>query len=484
MHIHDAVVVGAGLGGVAAGVSLRQQGIEDFKIIDRADGPGGTWRSNSYPGCGCDTQMIAYQFSFSLNPDWDSLYPKAPQILEYIEGVVDQFGLAGHMEYGVTLLSATWDEEGRHWLLSTEQGEYRARAVFMALGQFHTPNVPSVPGIGEFSGPAFHSGAWNHEVDLSGKRVAVVGSAASAVQLIPEVAQVASEVKVFQRTPNWVISRGDRVVEAGERAVLRALPDAVTASRDFALANADALIWPVFSYDETAREYFTSLALAHLEAQVPDAELRARLTPDYPIGCKRLLLSDDLYPTLGLDHVELVDQGIVRVTQDGVVTSDGSVHEVDVIVWATGFVSSGWEEFVPVRGARGSQLEQAWRDEPRTLLGVSAPDFPNMFYAYGPNTNLGHGPVTYMLECQAEHFAEVVRAMKDEDVQVFEVSEEAVEQYHEQLHKSLATSTWADDGCASYYKNAAGVVTKNWMGSMAEYRDALRVAGTQVYVRR
>ena len=311
--------------------------------------------------------------------------------------------------------------------------------------------------------------------------VAVVGSAASGIQLIPEVAKVASQVKVFQRTPNWVISRGDRVVDEKERAVLRALPEAVRVSRDFALDNADALIWPIFSYDEHAREYFTSLAREHLEAQVPDEELRAQLTPDYPIGCKRLLLSDDFYPTLMQDHVDLVDQGVSRIEPNSIVSADGVAHGADVIIWATGFEGTGWQERVPVTGIGGADLAAAWREEPRTLLGVVAPDFPNMYFAYGPNTNLGHGPVTYMLERQAEFFARMLSEMEKESVEVITVRPDVVDDYHERLHARLGRSTWADSSCVSYYKTPDGVITKNWMGSMTEYRGSLAATGMESF---
>lgn len=481
MRIHTAIVVGAGLGGIAAAVNLLDRGIDDFRILDKAEGPGGTWRSNTYPGCGCDTQMIAYQFSFSLNPDWDSLYPKADQILRYIEGIARERGLDSHFDFGVKVLAMVWMDEEHCWSVQTDQGELWARSVFSALGQFHTPNIPSLPGLDTFEGASFHSGAWDHTISLEGKRVAVVGSAASAIQLIPEVAKVASQVEVFQRTPNWVISRGDRVVNEQEQSVLRALPGAVRVNRTFALDNADELIWPIFSYDEHAREYFTSLARAHLEAQVPDEELRTRLTPDYPIGCKRLLLSDDFYPTLMEDHVVLVDQAIRRIEPSGVVSADGATHGADVIIWATGFESTGWQERVAVTGRGGADLAAAWREEPRTLLGVVAPEFPNMYFAYGPNTNLGHGPVTYMLERQAEFFARMLSEMEKESVEVIAVRPDVVDDYHERLHARLGRSTWADPGCVSYYKTQAGVITKNWMGSMAEYRGSLEATGMESF---
>lgn len=481
MHVYTAIIVGAGLGGIAAAVNLKDRGIEDFRILDRADGPGGTWRSNTYPGCGCDTQMIAYQFSFSLNTDWDSLYPKAPQILRYVEDVVEERGLASHFDFGVSVREMIWMEHERHWLLKTDQGHFRAQSVFSALGQFHTPSIPSLPGIEGFEGPSFHSGAWDHSVSLEGKRVAVIGSAASAIQLIPEVAKIAAHVKVFQRTPNWVISRGDRIVGELERSVFQALPEVVRVNRTFALENADALIWPIFSYQQQARDYFTSLAKDHLEAQVPDEVLRARLTPEYPIGCKRLLLSDDFYPTLMEDHVELVDRAISTVESRSVVSADGQAHEVDAIVWATGFESTGWQEHVRVKGLEGVDLADAWRAEPTTLLGVVAPAFPNMYFAYGPNTNLGHGPVTYMLERQAEFFARMADEMRQKGLKSLTVRQEAVDAYHRRLHEALSTSTWADPSCTSYYKNAEGVVDKNWMGSMADYRRELESTGLDAF---
>lgn len=474
MTMLSAVVLGAGLGGIAAAVNLRQRGVEDFVVLEKLDGAGGTWRSNTYPGCGCDTQMIAYQFSFAVKNHWDSLYPKAPQILQYAEDVVRSFDLGRHMRFGTEVAGLRWDEDRRAWEVQIAGDEsVWARSVFAAMGQFAKASIPTVDGMESFAGPAFHSANWNHDVDLTGKRVAVVGSAASAVQLIPEVAKVAGEVTVFQRTANWVIPRGDRTIGDLERELLDETPQMTRANRTHQLAVADLLIWKAFEYSPTAREHFTALATEHLQAQVADVELRAALTPDYPIGCKRILLSDDFYPALQLPHVRLVSDGVASVSGSTVSTSSGHTVDADVIIWATGFDAEGWPGWLDVAGQDGRLLSQEWAEVPQTYLGVAVSGFPNFFLAYGPNTNLGHGPVTFMLERQAEYFAEMVRHMADHGVASVSVRAEAVEEFTAELQERLGRSTWADPRCHSYYKLDNGVITKNWMGSMQEYEDAM-----------
>lgn len=482
MTMLSAVVLGAGLGGIAAAVNLRQRGVEDFVVLEKLDGVGGTWRSNTYPGCGCDTQMVAYQFSFAVQNHWDSLYPKAPQILQYAEDVVRSFDLERHMRFGTEVVGLRWDEGRLAWEIKIAGDEsVWAKSVFAAMGQFAKASVPAVEGIESFVGAAFHSAHWDHDVDLKGKRVAVVGSAASAVQLIPEVAKVAAEVTVFQRTANWVIPRGDRAIGELERELLDETPQLTQANRTHQLAVADLLIWKAFEYSPKAREHFTSLATEHLQAQVADGDLREALTPDYPIGCKRILLSDDFYPALQLPHVRLVSEAVSSVSGSSISTVSGLAVDADVIIWATGFDAQGWPGWLDVVGREGRLLATEWADVPKTYLGVAVAGFPNFFLAYGPNTNLGHGPVTFMLERQAEYFANVVRHMTDHKVASLSVRPEAVDLFSAELQERLGRSTWADPRCHSYYKLDNGVITKNWMGSMQEYKMAMSAVALENY---
>lgn len=481
--VHDVIIVGAGLGGIAAAVNLRERGIDDFVILEKRDGVGGTWRSNSYPGCGCDTQMVAYQFSFAVRADWRRLYPRAQDILKYCEEVTDEFDLRKHLVTGVEVVAAEWVEEDGTWTIQAASGEtYCAKSVVMALGQFTKVKIPPFKGIDEYRGIAMHTGAWDHSVDLANKRIAVVGSAASAIQVIPELAKLAKVVDVYQRTPNWFIGRGDREIGDLERKLLEENPAMVNADRAHVLAWQDILLWRLFEMNETAQEHYTSLALAHLESQVKDPSLKEKLTPDYPLGCKRILISDDFYPTLQEEHVALITTAIDRLDPTGIITDDGVHREYDVIVWATGFDETGWHQWIPVTGHDGAVLAESWTPNPQAYLGMTVPAFPNFFLMYGPNTNLGHGPITFMLERQAEYIAQAIAFLKESNVQACEVKSDVLSDYQSELNSRLASSAWASPLCSSYYKTDDGTVTKNWMGSMEEYQSRVREFEPSAYV--
>lgn len=482
-EVYDAIIVGAGLGGLAAAINLGKEGVNDYLILEKSDGVGGTWRSNSYPGCGCDTQMIAYQYSFAIRGDWDRLYPPAQDILAYCERVADDFGLRSHLQTGIEVTGLEWSELDNSWLITTRGGEiYQARSVVMALGQFSKVSIPAIPGIDTFAGEAMHTGAWDHSVSFEGKRVAVVGSAASAVQVIPQLAKVASHLDVYQRTPNWVIGRGDREIGDLEKKLLAENPKMVNADRDHQLAWQDILLWRVFEMDETAQEYYQGVAKAHLEAQVQDLEFRNALTPDYPLGCKRILISDDFYTTLQAVHVELVTDPISSLDSSGINTVDGIHREYDIIVWATGFDEIGWHQWIPTKGIKNQTLADAWSPVPTAYLGINVPGFPNFFVMYGPNTNLGHGPITFMLERQAEYIARAIAFMQEAKLNAIDVREDSLREYQNELTGRLATSAWASPSCSSYYKSSDGTITKNWMGSMDEYDQRTRVFDDTAYI--
>lgn len=481
--VHHTVIIGAGLGGIAAGVNLKREGVEGFIILERSAGVGGTWRSNSYPGCGCDTQMVAYQYSFAIRGDWDRLYPRAKDILSYCERITDDFGLRPHLRTGVEVTALTWSESENHWSIATATGEtFTTRSVVMALGQFSKVKIPDLPGIETFSGDTTHTGSWDHSVQLEGKRVAVVGSAASAAQVIPELAKVASHLDVYQRTPNWLIGRGDREIGALEKQLFAENPAMVHADRTHQLAWQDILLWRVFEMDKTAQEHYASVALAHLESQVADLDFRAKLTPDYPLGCKRILISDDFYPTLQKENVTLITDPIECLDSAGIITADGTHRGYDVIVWATGFDEVGWHQWVPVKGVGEAELSESWSTVPTAYLGITVPSFPNFFLMYGPNTNLGHGPITFMLERQAEYIAQAIAYLQNSDIESMDVQTESLNCYQEELQKRLASSAWASPLCSSYYKTSDGTVTKNWMGSMDEYQKLVATFDPHPYV--
>lgn len=466
-------IIGAGIGGLCAAVKLKEAGFQHFTILERASAVGGTWRDNTYPGCCCDVPVSLYQFSFAPSLEWSHIYPRAAEIQRYTEFVADQFGLRPHLRLNAGVREAVWNDAAKHWLLTIEDGStIEAEFVVSALGQLNRPALPEIPGRSSFGGPSFHSARWDHDVDLTGLRVGVIGSAASAVQIIPEVAKVAAQVTVFQRTPNWVVPRMDRRISDEEKALLMTAPHVAALARDQIYQSADYLYWQAFSFTEQGRAAFTRQALDHLASQVDDAALRAKLTPDYPLGCKRVLISDDFYPALMRDNVKLVTEGIERITPQGVVTNDASQAEFDVLVYATGFETTSWHWSMDLVGRSGNHLREVWKDGPQAYLGITVADFPNVFILYGPNTNLGHNSITFMIERQVEYTVQALEHLRGQGLATMEVTAEAQARFNLLLQEGLAKTTWADPACNSWYKNATGHNTQNWHSHTRDYAEA------------
>lgn len=478
-------VIGAGLGGLCAAIKLKEAGFEDIVILEKADKVGGTWRDNSYPGCACDTPVAMYQFSFAPSLAWSHIFPRAAEVQRYSEYLVDGFGLAPHLKLGTETKKAQWDDAKSLWRIETGAGEtIEVQAIVPALGQLNRPTIPEIAGRESFAGPAFHSARWDHSVSLKGKRVGVIGSAASAVQLIPEVAKEAAHLTVFQRTPNWVIPRLDRPITEEEKALMMTEPHVAQLGREQIYAGADYLFWQVFSWTKEGRAAYTRVALNHLEEQVPDPELRKKLTPDYPIGCKRILITDDFYPALMRPNVSLVTEGVSRITPKGVETADGAAHDLDVIVYATGFETTGWHWSMDVVGREGQHLNDVWNEAPEAYLGITTAGFPNMFMLYGPNTNLGHNTITFMIERQVEYAVRALQQMQAAGAASIEVTKAAQERFNRELQAALAKTTWADPGCNSWYKTADGRITQNWSSHTRDYAKATAELALEDYTLR
>jgi cation diffusion facilitator CzcD-associated flavoprotein CzcO len=475
-------VIGAGLGGLAAGIKLKEAGFEDVLILEKAAKVGGTWRDNSYPGCACDVPVALYQYSFAPSAKWSHLFPRYNQVQQYTEDLADNFGLRPHLRLDEETKSAVWDEGRSVWKLTTSAGKtYEANAIVPALGQLNRPILPEIEGRESFKGPAFHSARWDHSVDLKGKRVGIIGSAASAVQIIPEIAKEVGHLSVFQRTPNWVVPRLDRPITPEEIALAMTAPQLAAMSRELIYLNADHLFWQVFSWTEVGRAAYTRVALNHLAEQVPDAELRKKLTPDYPIGCKRILIADDFYPALMRDNVSLVTDKIARITPSGVETKDGKKHDFDVIVYATGFETTGWHWSVDVVGKGGRHLHDEWAETPQAYLGITVSKFPNMFVLYGPNTNLGHNSITFMLERQVEYTVKALSGLATRGGAAMDVTESAQARFNRELQADLAKTTWADPHCRSWYKNERGHITQNWSSHTRDYAKATEAVKWEDY---
>ena len=470
-------VIGAGLGGLCAAIKLKEAGFDQITVLEKADKVGGTWRDNQYPGCCCDTPVALYEFSFAPNPKWSHLFPRAPEVQAYSEDLCDQFQLRPHLKLGEEPTRAEWNEAKGFWTITTKQGaRYEAEVIVPALGQLNRPSIPDIPGKDSFKGPAFHSARWDKSVDLTGKRVACIGSAASAVQLIPEVAKIAGHLDVFQRTPNWCVPRNDQAITDEDKALLFTDLEAAmrlgAMNRELTYERADRFFWQAFEWTEQGRAALTRQALNHLEAQVADPELRKKLTPDYPIGCKRVLIVDDFYPALLRPNVSLVTDGIEKITPTGVVTKDGVEHPCDVIVWATGFETTGWHWSMDVIGRDGAHLQEMWKAAPEAYLGITTAGFPNMFMLYGPNTNLGHNTITFMIERQVAYTVSALKTLGEKNARAIEVTKAAQDRFNAALQARLAGTVWADPHCHSWYKTEDGRITQNWSSHTRDYAKA------------
>ncbi|MBM9465951.1 flavin-containing monooxygenase [Nakamurella leprariae] len=470
-HVHDALIIGAGYGGLGMGAQFARTGIEDFVILERSGDLGGVWRDNTYPGAACDTQAVVYCYSFFPHLDLSRMFVEGPELLGYLRDFASHFDLTRRIAFGQEVVSAEWMEDRRSWRVLTSAGdEYLARVLVPAWGQLSTPAVPRFEGLDRFAGAAFHSARWNHAVPLTGRRVASIGAAASAVQYVPFVARDAAQLTVFQRSANYILPRNQRIFTDEERARFREDPATFEALRREVHAFREAGFARVRHRTE---EQATGVAeaRAHLEAQIADPDLRRKLTPDHEFGCKRILRTDDYYPALARPNVQLVTEAIDHFTPDGLVTADGTTHGFDVVIFGTGFHSQSFQGDTRITGRGGVSLAERWGDAPEAHLGLTVDGFPNLFLVYGPNTNLNHNSVVSMMEIQHEFIVEATRRITDAEV-VYDVPSETVRQYNDLVQQRLIGSAFSAD-CSSWYKNAAGRVVNNWYGTVEEYRRAV-----------
>ncbi|OBH09273.1 monooxygenase [Mycobacterium sp. E1715] len=459
-------IIGAGFGGLGAAVALRRAGIEDLVIIEGDDGVGGTWRRNTYPGAACDIQSHLYSFSFAPNTAWSRTYARQPEILAYLESVADDFDLRRHLMLGTRVRSVRWNGGG--WECRLDRAGHTASltadVVVCAVGLFGAPKLPDIPGLSDFTGTLMHTARWDHHAGLAGKNVAVIGTGASGVQAVPELAKVADRVSVFQRTPPWMVPKDDRPYSAGELARFRRNPLAVRRTR--------WQIWK-FQHDNTATfaddpvvTARTQVATSFLERTVADERLRRALTPDYPFRCKRVLLGDEFYRALQRDNVELVTDPIERVDESAVLTKAGRRVDVDAIVLATGFETSRYLSGIDVIGPGGRRLHERWGDDPTAYLGVAVSGFPNFFMLYGPNTNQGGNSIVYILEAGARLIASAVGRVARRGGYV-DVRPEAEKRYNERLSADLERTIWTQ--CDSYFRSPTGRIVTQWPYTELEY---------------
>ena len=465
----DVAIIGAGMGGIAVAYYLRQRGHTDFVLLEAADDVGGTWRDNSYPGCACDIPSHLYSFSFAPNPDWSSTFSGQPEIWDYIRRSTDELGLNDRVRLRHEVLGAAWDADAAGWRIETSMGVYTARVLVSAAGLLSTPSVPEIPGLGVFQGPAFHSAEWDHDHDLTGRWVAVVGTGASAIQFIPALQPGVGRLDVYQRAPAWVLPRPDRRLTDLERRVYRRFPLAQRAMREALYYGRDMLAVP-FAYEPRLMKLVEGRARWHLRRAVADPMLRKKLTPDYTLGCKRVLLSDDYYPAMTQHNVEVIPDPINRVTEHSIVTEAGIEREIDAIVFGTGFAASEPEFAKRIRGQDGATLSEVWDGSPQAYVGASVAGFPNLFMVLGPNTGLGHNSALDIIESGAAYIADAMDWMAVHRVGVVDVRAEEQARYNAEIQERLSRSVWQTGGCTSWYQDAKGRNTALWPGFAAGYR--------------
>ncbi len=467
------VIIGSGFGGLGAAIRLREAGYGDLVILERAQAVGGTWRDNHYPGAACDIPAHLYSFSFELKPDWSTVYPRQPEIRDYLEQVTDRYGLRPHLRFGAEVTAADFDRDRAVWEVATADGRtFEGEVLIAAPGPLSDPRVPDIPGRDEFAGTQFHSARWDHDADLTGRRVGVVGTGASSIQFVPHLADTAGRLAVFQRSAPWIIPRLDGEYPGWLQTLFDRVPGLQRLYRGYIYWQKE-LRFAGFSRDSRAMRLMQGYARWHMRRQVDDPDLRERLEPDYAMGCKRILISSDYYPALDRPHVSLETAGIERVTGDGIALRDGRHIALDVIVWGTGFEVADPLGDVRIRGLGGRRLDAAWDPVPQAHHGTTVPGFPNLFLVLGPNTGLGHNSMIYMMESQYNYIVDALDHLAASDAAWLDVREDALEEFTEEVTARNQDLVWAT-GCRSWYLSDGGYNFALWPGWTFEYRRRTR----------
>ncbi|PRY08830.1 flavin-containing monooxygenase [Kineococcus rhizosphaerae] len=462
------VIVGSGFSGICAAVKLMEAGFHKLTILERGEDVGGTWRDNNYPGCACDVPAVLYSFSFAPNPDWSRRYCGHDELFAYLRGVADRYSLRPHIRFKTDVTRMSYDVETAQWQVTTGSGEVLiADVVVNGTGTLSQPSIPRLEGLSSFTGEVFHSATWDHAKPLEGRQVAVIGTGASAIQFVPKIAGIADHVTVFQRTPPWVMPRDDHEYTGWESQLFRRVP-----------VSQKLLRWKTYwDFETLARGFlgkqkvvdaYRRKAEAFIKASIPDDLLRAAVTPDYDPGCKRRLVSNDWYPALCRDDVDLVTERIVEVRPSAVVTADGVEHPTDVIVFGTGFAATDFLAPMEVRGLSGVELSEQWREGAATHLGIVAADFPNLWMVMGPNTALGHNSIVFMIEQQVHYIVQALQHLRAKRIPAVRIRPEVMQRSYEEVQRRMGKTVWAS-GCNSWYLSDGGRNDTLWPATTVEY---------------
>jgi cation diffusion facilitator CzcD-associated flavoprotein CzcO len=469
-HVQIAIA-GAGLSGIGMAIGLKQDGLTDFVVLERANDLGGTWRDNTYPGCACDIPSVLYSFTDAQNPGWSRAFAGQAEIQDYIQDVARRHRLAPHLRFGHEVLAADWDADRQLWAIETARGGFTADVLISASGALADPAIPDLPGLERFEGHVFHSARWDHAHDLGGRQVAVVGSGASAIQFVPEIQPQVGRLDLFQRTPPWVLPRGNPDVPKRWRRRFDRHPRVMRLARRAVFSVLEAFH---FGFKRPAvMRVAERRARAHIERQVADPVLRERLTPDYRLGCKRVLGSNTWYPALCQPNVDVVTAGIAEVTPNSIIDRDGVEHPVDTIIFGTGFQVTDPPISHRVRGRDGRTLAEAWRGSPQAHLGMSVAGFPNLFMLLGPNTGLGHNSVLLMIESQISYLRQALVHRRERGLAALEPTAEAQARFIAEVDAASEGSVWTAGGCLSWYTDATGRNSTLWPGSVRAYQRRL-----------
>ncbi len=468
---HVAVfIVGAGFGGLGAAIKLAESGERDFLCIDRGDEAGGTWRDNDYPGAACDVPSQLYSFSFALNPDWSRSFSAQPEIQGYLRRVARDAGVLDRFRFRVIFESAAWDEQAALWRIDTSAGPTTANLLVSAAGALSDPKLPDLEGIDRFTGEVFHSAQWDHSCRLAGKRVAVIGTGASAVQIVPEIAAQVGRLDVYQRTAAWVLPRHDREYSRLEKLALRRVPGLQRLVRRLVYLGREATV-PMFVAAPRIGSLASRAALRNINRGIGDPELRAKVRPHFSLGCKRVLISNDWYPALARDNVDLITEPISHLTENAVVTADGAAREIDVLVVATGFLATEQPIAGQVKGRDGQTLSDAWAEHGiQAYKGATVHGFPNLFFVIGPNTGLGHSSMVYMIEAQLAYLVDAWRQLKRHRLAAVEPTAEAQRAWNADLQRRMKRTVWSTGGCRSWYLDRHGRNVTLWPRTTYKFR--------------